>query len=98
MTNDEQAKTYGKIVARTWADEGFKARLMADPAAVLAAEGFDLPQGVSFKVVEDTDKLITIVLPTRPTDLSDEMLEGVAGSMTVINTCWVCIVTTPICL
>jgi hypothetical protein len=79
MNNVEQAKTYGKIVARTWADEGFKARLIADPAAALAAEGVEVPPGVSFKVLENTDKVINLVIPAKPTDLSDTDLEGAAG-------------------
>ncbi len=79
MTPEEQTKAYGKIVARSWADEGFKARLLADPAAVLAAEGFDLPAGVSFRVVANTDTLVNLVLPAKPTDLSDADLEKAAG-------------------
>jgi hypothetical protein len=32
------------VVAKAWADEAFKARLVSDPAAVLKAEGLALPR------------------------------------------------------
>ena len=67
------------LVARCWADPAFKARLLADPAAVLQAEGLPLPAGMRLEVVEDTPQRVHWVLPARPTDLSDDALEQVAG-------------------
>ncbi|WP_145751686.1 NHLP leader peptide family RiPP precursor [Nitrospirillum amazonense] len=68
-----------RIVARAWADEGFKARLLADPAAVLGSEGMDLPAGVAIRVVEDTVGTRTLVLPAKPVDLTEEELGRVVG-------------------
>ncbi len=31
MDRDEFQKAYGKLVAKAWADEDFKAKLLADP-------------------------------------------------------------------
>jgi hypothetical protein len=68
-------------VARTWADEAFKKRPLADPMAVMKEAGADLPEGLQFKVVEDTDRLVHLILPPKPDlgELSEEQLELVAG-------------------
>ncbi|MEA1648114.1 NHLP leader peptide family RiPP precursor [Nitrospirillum sp. BR 11164] len=84
MTNEENLKITGRIIAKAWADEGYKARLLADPAAVLTAEGLDLPAGTTFRVVEDTATVQTLVLPARPADLSDDDLDRAAGGFTSV--------------
>ena len=76
---DEQAKAYGRIVAKAWADEAFKQRLAADPAAVLKAEGMAVPAGAEVRLVENTDKVVHLTLPAKPDQLSDEQLDQVAG-------------------
>jgi hypothetical protein len=78
---DEQARAYGRIVAKAWGDEAFKQRLLADPVSVLAAEGLIVPRGSEVRVVENTDKLVYFMLPARPAgaDLSDEQLSQVDG-------------------
>ncbi len=70
---------WGQLVARAWADPAFKARLLADPAAVLEENGL-APAGKQFKVVEDTDEVVHLVLPGRPgpQELSEEELQPVA--------------------
>ena len=55
-----------KIIARCWEDEEFKKRLMADPAKILGAEGVSVPDGVSIRVVEDTDQVRTLIIPPEP--------------------------------
>ncbi len=87
-TNQEQlqayAKQYGQVVARAWADDAFKQRLLADPAAVLQAEGITVPPGVELRAVENTDKVLYLALPPKPSaELSDEQLDQVAGGDTV---------------
>jgi hypothetical protein len=79
MTNEEQAKALSKLIAKTWADDGFKARLLADPAGVLTAEGLAPPAGVSVKILENTDTVFNLVLPAKPTDLSDQDMDAIAG-------------------
>ncbi|MEC4593960.1 MULTISPECIES: NHLP leader peptide family RiPP precursor [Nitrospirillum] len=79
MTDEDTQKITGRIIAKVWADETYKARLLADPAAVLTAEGLDLPEGVTFRVVQDAAGIQTLVLPARPADLSDDDLGEVAG-------------------
>ena len=76
---NDQAKQYQQLIAKCWADDAFKQRLLADPAGTLAAEGMAVPAGVTVRVVEDTAQVVTLVIPTRPTELTDEALAGVAA-------------------
>ena len=57
---------WGRIVARAWGDAAFKARLLADPAAVLNEYGLLPPPGLQLKVVENTDKVVHLTLPRDP--------------------------------
>lgn len=76
--NDE-AKHYQQLVAKCWADEAFKQRLLADPPVTLAAEGMAVPEGVTLRVVENTAREMTLVIPLPPADLTDEDLSDAAG-------------------
>lgn len=69
-----------RIIAKAWADDSFKARLLADPAAVAAAEGIPVPPGLKIVIHENKPGELHVVLPAKPTsELSDAELEGVAG-------------------
>ncbi|HVS39707.1 MAG TPA: NHLP leader peptide family RiPP precursor [Gemmataceae bacterium] len=72
---------WSQLVARAWADPAFKAKLLADAAGVLKENGLTPPAGTQLKVVENTDKVIHLVLPTKPApqQLSEEELHRVAG-------------------
>ncbi len=63
-TTDLQ-KAWTRMVAKAWADDGYKARLLADPAAVFQAEGLSLPAGKTLRVVEAAPNEALFVLP-RP--------------------------------
>lgn len=84
MFDEQQQKdsmnAFRKVVAKTWSDPAFKARLTADPKSVLAEHGVSVPEGVDLKVVENSDKVVHLTLPAKPSgDLSDEQLDEVAG-------------------
>jgi hypothetical protein len=73
---------WSQLVAKAWADDAFRRRLIADPATVLAEHGLVVPAGVTVKVVENTDKLVYLTLPVKPSpeELSEEELrDAVAG-------------------
>jgi hypothetical protein len=92
MNQQEQGKKMSQLIAKCWADEGFKQKVLADPAAALKAEGVELPAGLSLKAHEDTDKVVHLVIPARPTDLSDVDLDKVTGGSlgsTKIDVCTV---------
>ncbi len=61
-----QQRTWAKIVAQAWADADYKARLLADPAAVLKEAGLDVPAGITLQVVENTANVAHFVLPAPP--------------------------------
>ena len=79
MNSETQAKEMQKIIGKCWADDAFKQKLLADPAAALKEHGAEIPAGFTVKAVENTDTVIHLIIPTRPTDLSDQDLDKVAG-------------------
>jgi hypothetical protein len=87
MNQEEQGKKMSQLLAKCWADEGFKQKVLADPAATLTSEGVELPPGLSIKAVENTDKVFHLVIPAKPTDVSDEELKLVVGG--ACTCCWV---------
>jgi hypothetical protein len=48
-------------------------------AGTLAAEGMAVPEGVTVRVVENTAQAVTLAIPLRPTELSDEEVGCVAA-------------------
>jgi hypothetical protein len=69
-----------RIIAKAWADNDFKARLLANPAAVAAAEGIAVPAGVKIVIHENKPGELHVVLPAKPSvELSDEALDAVIG-------------------
>jgi hypothetical protein len=79
MNEDDQSKKISQLIAKAWADGSFKKKLLAEPVATLKAEGVALPPGLQVRAVENTDKLSYLVIPFRPTELSEEDLEKAAG-------------------
>ncbi len=57
---------YQQIVAKAWGNEMFRNKLVRDPGATLAQEGVSVPAGVQVKVVEDSAKVMHLVLPVKP--------------------------------
>jgi hypothetical protein len=84
-----QHRAWSQIVAAAWADEELKARLLADPRAVVIEYGMDLPDGIELVVTEDVDAdrfedtntVRYLVLPPSPAgDLTDEDLVASADA------------------
>jgi hypothetical protein len=67
------------LIAKCWAGDDFKRRLLGDTAGTLKAEGIEVPEGATINVVENTAHTFTLVIPERPTELSDEDLANIAG-------------------
>lgn len=80
MEKNEHNRKTAQLIAKAWSDPAFKARLVTDPKAVLRAEGFDIPDGLEIRVLENTENLRHLVLPALPGELTDEQLERVAGA------------------
>jgi Nitrile hydratase, alpha chain len=69
-----------KIVARAWADEGFRERLKADPKGAVAQEtGITVPEAIEIEVLEETPEKGYLVIPVNRVEISDELLEAASG-------------------
>ncbi len=80
MDSQEFQKAYGKIVAKAWEDEAFKAVLLSDPMKVFKENGVEVPEGVEIRMVENNADTMHLILPPEPSDeLKDEDLEGAVG-------------------
>src|ERR1041385_1797572 len=66
MVHDDNGKKMGKAIAKAWSDEKYRAKLRANPGAVLAEEGISVPAGTNVKLVEDSEHTAHIVLPLQP--------------------------------
>jgi hypothetical protein len=86
MEREQFQKAYGKIVAKAWADEGFKQRLLSQPTTVLKENGIDVPPGVEFNVVESTSNLVHLILPAKP-DSPDVAVEDLDGRVAAASWC-----------
>lgn len=83
---EQLQKAWGKVVARAWSDVAFKKRLLSNPVKVLKENGIQSPPDVTVKVVEDSAKVIHLILPNKPAELSDEELDQVAGGFLMPGT------------
>ena len=82
----EERNQLAKLFAACWKDEALKARFMADPKAVLAERGIDMPDNIDVKVVENSDNTVHITMPMAPDgheELSMEELSQAAGGWIV---------------
>ena len=61
--HERNQRIYTDIVAKYYGDPDFKARMDADPTAVLRAEGLDVPGGARVELLFNTGNLVHIVLP-----------------------------------
>ena len=80
MTEERNALT--GLFAACRKDDALKARFMADPKAVLAEHGIDVPAGIDVNVVENSDNTVHITMPKAPDgheELSMEELSQAAG-------------------
>ncbi len=74
-----QDKQWSRIVAKAWADDTFKDRLLADPKAVLLEHGFETTHEVCVRSDDTTEvqsagEILYLTLPPRPTDIFEEEL------------------------
>jgi hypothetical protein len=86
-----QQKQWGQIVARAWADPEFKARLLAEPQAVLREHGIEPEPGVEIRVIEGASDVQYLVLPPCPDgDLAEEELAPTAVGYCYCGWCRAC--------
>ena len=74
----EQKNQLASLFAACWKDEALKARFMADPKAVLAEYGMDVPDGMDVKVVENADNCVHITMPAPPSGRWNSQMKSCA--------------------
>jgi hypothetical protein len=86
--NESNPKAQGTplntVITKAWSDPAFKKHLLSDPAAALSAEGVAIPPGVAVKVVENTDKLVHLVLPVER-EMSEAALAAAVGGISSVE-------------
>jgi len=80
----ELARKWFQLVAKSRTDKTLKQRLMGAPVAVLQEHGIKVRQGLDVRVVENTDKVVYLTLPSD-SQLSDKQLDGVVGGTRVVS-------------
>lgn len=68
---ERNQQIYADIVAKYYGDPDFKAKVDADPTAVLLAEGLEIPEGARVKLLFNTEKVLHVVLPAPLPDDRD---------------------------
>ena len=86
QSTSDPTKPYEALIRRCWADPDFKARLLADPAAVIQEAGLPVPVGVSsVRAVENSPGQLTVVIPPNPDSLPPEQRELIAGGYFIFS-------------
>lgn len=69
------------IIAKALEDDGYREELLVNPRHALQSEfGKELPLGLEVRVVEESPKVVYLVLPPKPqVELTDDELVAVAG-------------------
>src|SRR5439155_22393353 len=69
MAIDQKVREYTPkfrdIVAKAWSDEGFKARLLSDPKAVLVEQGIELPADNRVRLIAPSPDAQHMLLPPK---------------------------------
>lgn len=68
-------KEWAKVIAKAWVDEDFKAKLLADPKAVLKAEGIEFPENIKLNIAEAKEDELNLMLPPKPADVTGSVEE-----------------------
>jgi uncharacterized metal-binding protein YceD (DUF177 family) len=84
-------KEWAKVIAQAWVDEEFKAKLLADPKAVLKAEGIDFPENIKLNISEAKEDEVNLTLPLKPAHLTgsvEELQERVQANFSINGICY----------
>lgn len=83
MGKNEKKPTREEIVKKAQSDKGLRKALVDNPKETLGQLGVKVPEDVEVKVVEESPKVVYLVLPVNPDELTEEQLDGVSGGI-----CW----------
>ncbi len=63
MDKKKNAVAFGAVISKCWEDEAYRKRFLEDPESVLAEAGFQVEEGVTYKVIEAPKMVKYLVLP-----------------------------------
>lgn len=90
QVNEAWNNGWPKVVARAWSDPAYRARLMADPHAVIADAGLPHLEGVDITVVEGSaNPTMTLSLPPAPEGSEGTQVEA-GGELSSTETSCCC--------
>ena len=81
MSQEQQDNAMSQIIAKCWADESFNQAVIADPKSTLATAGYPMPEHITIEWVENTTNHITLVIPCKPMDLTDDDLDSISAGV-----------------
>jgi nitrile hydratase alpha subunit len=74
-------RQWAELVAKAWADDGLRERLVSDPKAVMEEHGLPVPPDIDVRIVQNTENVIYLPLAKNPLgDLSEEDLNQVVAN------------------
>ena len=82
-------KEWAKIVAQAWVDEEFKAKLLADPKAVVKSAGIEFPEDIKLTITEAKKGEVNLTLPLKP-EGSAESVEDLQERVQPLGLCLTC--------
>ncbi|MEN6349712.1 MAG: NHLP leader peptide family RiPP precursor [Syntrophomonas sp.] len=68
-----------QVIKKAQSDKEFKKTLVDNPKEIFGQLGVRIMEDVEVKVVEESAKVVYLVLPYNPEELTDEQLAGVTG-------------------
>ncbi len=75
--------------AKLLSDDAFRQEFKNDPTAFMRSQGMEIPEGMTFEVVESTPQKQYIVMPPKQSEeLSDDDLATVSGGTICFS--WSC--------
>ncbi|HYJ78274.1 MAG TPA: NHLP leader peptide family RiPP precursor [Longimicrobiaceae bacterium] len=85
VQSDKQRTLLALVTARAWRDAWYRQRLLDDAASALREEGVSVPEGVTVRVLEDSDSVKHMVVPDAAT--AAEQLERVRRCLPLLPGC-----------
>jgi len=68
--NVQLRRGLARLIVSSWRSDHYKHQAVVDPAGTLAAQGVDVPAGVTIHIVEDSEKTRHVILGDKPLDES----------------------------
>ncbi len=81
MNKEQFEKAYGKLVAKAFEEDDFKAKLLADPKKTFKENGIEMPEKMKVNIVENKYDLVNFVLPMDISELDKDDLQQLSGGL-----------------